>query len=99
MRATLRRLCSFYFTPLIPNDDGTKSSSEWDYNKCGKTKLKSGGWTNLLNHACSCVGTAFQSDYESLHNKDREGHISSFITCVNKTEKEMFQWIGVGCDA
>jgi hypothetical protein len=93
MRATLRQLGSFYFTPLIPNDDGTKSSSEWDCNKCGKTKLKSRGWTNLLNHARSCVGTSFQTDYERLHNKDREGRITSFIIRVNKTEKEMFRWI------
>ena len=93
MRATLRQLCSFYFTPLIPNNNDTKSSSEWDCNKCGKTKLKSGGWTNLLNHARSCVGTSFQTDYERLHNKDREGRISSFIICVNETEKEMFRWI------
>ena len=94
MRATSRQLCSFYFTPLIPTDDGTKSSSEWDCNKCGKTKLKSGGWTNLLNHgACRYVGTAFHTDYESLHNKDRKGRILSFIIRVNKTEKEMFRWI------
>jgi hypothetical protein len=47
----------------------------------------------LLNHACSCVGTSFQTDYERLHNNDREGRISSFIIRVNETEKEMFRWI------
>ena len=94
MKATSRQLCTFYFTPLIPNDDGSKKNTEWDCNKCGKTKLKSGGWTNLLNHARSCVGATFVTDFESLHsNVKKPSSITSFVIRINEAERDMFKWV------
>ena len=93
MKATSRQLCTFYFTPLIPNDDGTKKNTEWGCNKCGKAKLKSGGWTNLLNHARSCVGASFVTDFESLHCKGKPSSITSFVIRINEAERDMFKWV------
>lgn len=94
MKATSKQLCTFYFTPRIPNDDGSSKNSEWDCNKCGKTKMKSGGWTNLLNHARSCVGVSFQTDYEALHAKTtKPNSIASFVLRINDTERDMYKWV------
>jgi hypothetical protein len=94
MKATSKQLCTFYFTPRIANDDGSSKNSEWECNKCGKTKLKSGGWTNLLNHARSCVGVSFQTDYEALHAKTtKPNSISSFVLRINDTERDMYKWV------
>ena len=93
MKATSRQLCTFYFTPLVPNDDGS-NNSEWDCNKCGKTKLKIGGWTNLLNHTRSCVGSTFREDYESLQSKDdKPSSITSFVIRINDAERDMYKWV------
>ena len=87
-----RQLCAFYFTPVIIND--TAKTGHWTCNKCGKDKLKSGGWTNLLNHARSCVGPSFESDFERLHHlSGKNSAITSFVIRVNETEREMYKWI------
>jgi hypothetical protein len=54
MTSLLRDVCFFYYTP-VGDHKGTKRG-EWLCKKCGKTRLMSGGWTNLLNHLGSCVG-------------------------------------------
>ena len=92
--ATSKQLCTFYFTPRIPNDDGSSKNSEWECNKCSKTKLKSGGWTHLLNHARSCVGVLFQMDYEALHAKTtKPNSISSFALRIKDSERDMYMWV------
>jgi hypothetical protein len=54
----------------------------------------SGGWTNLLNHARSCVGPSFEIDFERLHHSSgKNGAITSFVIQVNETEREMYKWI------
>jgi hypothetical protein len=93
MKATLSQLCTFYFTPLIPTDDGTKKNTEWGRNNCSKAKLKSGGWTNLSNHARSCVGATFVTDFESLHCKGKPSSITSFVIRIDEAERDMFKWV------
>jgi hypothetical protein len=79
-----RQLCAIYFTPVIIND--TAKTGHWTCNKCG--------WTNLLNHARSCVGPSFESDFERLHHlSGKNSAITSFVIRVNETEREMYKWI------
>jgi hypothetical protein len=59
-----------------------------------KTKSKNGGWTNLISHLRSCVGT----DYERVfldHQKvaASSSTMSAFYVRVSNQEKEMHQWI------
>ena len=92
MMAPSKDVCAFYFSPIIPND--TAKTGKWTCNKCGKSKLKNGGWTNLLNHARSCVGSTFESDYESLHaDQLQRGCITAFVHRVNDAERDMYKWI------
>ena len=95
MKATSKQLGTFYFTPRIPNNDDSSKNREWECNKCGKTKVKSGGWTNLLNHARSCVGVSFQMlDYKALHAKTtKPNSLSSFVLRINDTERDMYKWV------
>ena len=39
----------------------------WIYKRCGKTK--NGGWTNLLNHLCSCIGKDFCRVFDNACNE------------------------------
>ena len=48
MTSLSRDVRLFYYVP-VGDHKGTKHG-EWLCKKCGKTRLKSGGWTNLLNH-------------------------------------------------
>jgi hypothetical protein len=84
-----KQLCSFYFTSVIPNDHA--KNGKWVCNKCGKTKLKSGGWTNLLNHVRSCVGDSFAVEFDSI--KPDKARITSFVLRVSDAEHDMFKWI------
>lgn len=90
MSALSRDVCLFYFTP-VGNSLKTKNG-EWLCNKCGKTKLKSGGWTNLLNHLGSCVGLNYKAEYQALV-PDKTRSITSFIIRVSEAEQDMFRWI------
>jgi hypothetical protein len=90
MSTLLRDVCLLYFTPV--GDSLTIRNGEWLCNKCGKTKLKSGGWTNLLNHLGSCVGSNYKAEFHALAT-DKTRSITSFILCVNDTEQDMFHWI------
>jgi hypothetical protein len=83
------KLCLFYFTPVIPNDKA--KNGEWVCNKCSKVKLKSGGWTNLLNHLASCVGLGYKEEYERL--LPERTRITSYVIRVNDVEKDMYKWI------
>lgn len=88
-QTTNSKLCSFYFTSVIPNDKA--KNGEWVCNKCNKVKLKSGGWTNLLNHLASCVGLSYKEEYERL--LPERSLITSFVLRVNDVERDMYKWI------
>jgi len=91
MSSLSRDVCLFYYTPLDGNPT-TKKVEQWLCNKCGKTRLKSGGWTNLLNHLGSCVGLNYKEEYQALvPGKGRS--ITSYILRVNDAEQDMFCWI------
>lgn len=66
----------------------------WECKKCHKTKAKSGGWTNLLSHIRSCIG----SDYEDQYNEHKKLTASStnaptFFIKVSEREKEVYKWV------
>ena len=84
-----KQLCSFYFTSVIPNDHA--KNGKWVCNKCGKTKLKSGGWTNLLNHVWSCGVDSFAVEFDSI--KPDKACITSFVLRVSNAEHDMFKRI------
>ena len=69
----------------------------WICKKCGKTKTKNGGWTNLLNHLRSCIGEDFRSVFDNAcnesNNNRNNGGIGGYVLRLSNTEKEMFQWI------
>ena len=65
MSSLSRDVCLFCYTPRDGNPT-TKKVEQWLCNKCGKTRLKSGGWTNLLNHLGSCVGLNYKEEYQAL---------------------------------
>jgi hypothetical protein len=47
-----------------------------------------------LNHARTCVGASFQTDYEALHAKTtKPNSISSFVLRINDAEKDMYKWV------
>ena len=56
-----------------------------------QVKLKSGGWTNLLNHLASCVGLGYKEEYERL--LPERTRITSYVIRVNDVEKDMYKWI------
>jgi hypothetical protein len=91
MSTLLQEACLFYLTPV--GDNLTTRNGEWLCNKCGKTKLMSGGWTNLLNHLLgSCVGSNYIAEFQALVT-DKTRSIASFILRVNDAEQDMFHWI------
>ena len=79
-----KELCQYFFLP----PDG----NEWQCKKCDKVKLKNGGWTNLLNHLRSCVGTDFKKEYRRVQ-KSTGGVINGYFLKMSNAEKEMFDWI------
>jgi len=83
-------LCTFFYDSVIHND--TSKNGEWVCKKCGKKKLKSGGWTNLLNHLRSCVGPLFEEQFDSSqqHHKSR---ITSYVLRVSEAEHDVYKWI------
>jgi hypothetical protein len=91
MSSLSRDVCLFYYTPLDQNPT-TKNGEQWLCKKCGKTRLKSGGWTNLLNHLGSCVGLNYKAEYQALV-PDKSRSITSYILRVNDAEQDMFCWI------
>ncbi len=81
-----KSICEFFFTEL--------RRCKWQCKKCLKTKSKNGGWTNLISHLRSCVGT----DYERVFLDHRKAAaststMSAFFVRVSDREKEMHQWI------
>jgi BED zinc finger len=82
-----KSICHFFFTEV--------RSCKWQCKKCLKTKSKNGGWTNLISHLRTCVGT----DYEKVfldHQKASAASnstMSAFFVRVSDREKEMHQWI------
>ena len=91
MSSISRDVCLFYYTPADQGPTSPKNG-QWLCNKCGKAKLKSGGWTNLLNHLGSCVGLNYKAEYQALvPNTNRS--IASYVLRVNDMEQDMFHWI------
>jgi hypothetical protein len=90
MTSLLRDVCLFYYTPV--GDHKGMKHGEWLCKKCGKTRLKSGGWTNLLNHLGSCVGLNYKAEYQALV-PDKTRSITSYVLRVNDVEQDMFCWI------
>ena len=76
---------------MIPNDTG--KNGEWVCNKCGNVKLKSGGWTNLLNHLSSCVGLTYKADFERQDVSDKTARITSYVVRASDAEQDMYKWI------
>ena len=62
----------------------------WKCKKCGKSKSKNGGWTNLLNHLQTCVGDDFCTVY---NNARQENALNGFVRRISNTEREMFEWM------
>jgi BED zinc finger len=79
-----KELCQYFFLPPEGN--------VWQCKKCNKVKLKNGGWTNLLNHLKSCVGTDFRMEYRRVQ-KSTGGVINGYFLKMSNAEKEMFDWI------
>ena len=90
MASRSRALCLHYFTSVIPND--ISKNGEWICNKCKNTKRKSGGWTNLLNHARSCVGASYTEHFDALR-KDDPNSMTPYVHRVGEAETEAFSWI------
>ena len=87
-----RSLCTFYFTSVVPND--VSKNGEWICKKCGKTKFKSGGWTNLLNHLRSCIGwwsLQCWRHYDRIHPD--KAQITSLVLQVSDVEHDMYKWM------
>ncbi len=46
-----------------------------------------------MNHAQSCVGATFVTDFESLHCKGKPTSITSFVIRINEAKRDMFEWV------
>jgi hypothetical protein len=64
--------------------------------KCLKTMSKNGGWSNLVSHLQTCVGTDFDIMFLD-HRKAAASTstMSAFFVYVSNQEKEMHQWIEI----
>ena len=85
-RPSSKSICEFYFTEL--------QKQLWQCKKCLKNKNKNGGWTNLLSHLQTCVG----SDYETVFVDQKKAAASSssfggYFIRISEQEKQMYQWI------
>lgn len=85
-RPRSKSVCHYFYKEIAKN--------VWQCNNCMKNKSKNGGWTNLLVHLRSCVG----SDYEKAfleHQKVISSNkpSSAFFIRVSNREKEIFSWI------
>lgn len=98
---TIRTSKNYYFQEIVLYHitvhnrlTTTTENGEWLCNKYGKTVLKSGGWTNLLNCIGSwCVGLNDKSEYQVLV-PDKTRSVTSFFTlCVSVAEQDMFRWM------
>jgi hypothetical protein len=86
MAPSSKCLCEFYFTQL--------SKQEWQCKKCLNRKTKNGGWTNLLSHVRTCVGTDYINEYKEQKNRIQHGTtLSGFFIRVSETEKDVYRWI------
>ena len=92
MTSFSKDVCLFYYTPVLGDHIGTKHG-EWLCKMCGKTRLKSGGWTNLLNHLGSCVGLNYKAEYQALVPDKTCSSIMSYVLRVNDVEQDMFRWL------
>jgi hypothetical protein len=80
--AVSKQICRYFFNEISPQ--------AWRCKKCGKSKSKNGGWTNLLNHLRTCIGDEYRTVYG---NAQQENGLNEFVLRISNTEKEMFEWI------
>jgi hypothetical protein len=82
-------LCQFFFHEVSPMN--------WTCKKCGKSKTKNGGWTNLITHLRSCIGEDFGCIFDNARKEsntnNKNGGIGTYVLRLSTTEKEMHQWI------
>jgi hypothetical protein len=81
-----KSICEYFYAEVRKH--------EWQCKKCLKLKSKNGGWTNLLSHIRTCVG----SDYENVYLEHKKAAstkstMSGYFVRVSELEKEMFSWI------
>jgi hypothetical protein len=97
-----KQLCNYYYS-------ASNNGTEWRCRKCEQLKSKNGGWTNLLSHLKSCVGTNYDVQYAEHAEATRmqqkhsslvggggdasAGTMSSFVLRISDAEKEMAEWI------
>lgn len=85
-RPTSKSVCEYFFKQL--------EKHAWQCKKCMKTKSKNGGWTNLLSHLRSCVGSEYEKAYlehQKLISSSKAA--SGFFIRISDREKEMYNWI------
>ena len=85
-KSSSKSICEYFYAQVKKN--------EWQCKKCLKLKSKNGGWTNLLSHIRTCVG----SDYESVYLEHKKvaskmGAISGYFVRLSEFEKEIYSWI------
>ena len=81
-----KSICEYFYTSV--------SRSEWQCKKCLKLKAKNGGWTNLLSHIRTCVGTDYEKVFIEHKKQSSSSSVASgFFVRVSEQEKEMHLWI------
>ena len=81
-----KSICEYFYAQLRKH--------EWQCKKCLKLKSKNGGWTNLLSHIRTCVGSDYETVYlEHKKNASMTGAMSGYVVRVSDSEKEIYSWI------
>jgi hypothetical protein len=80
-----KSICMFFYNEV--------TKTEWQCKKCLRTKSKNGGWTNLLSHVRSCVGSDYEKVFQDARDHAGKSPMNAFFVRVSDQEKEMNRWI------
>jgi hypothetical protein len=76
-----KSICMFFYNEV--------TKTEWQCKKCLRRKSQNGGWTNLLRHVRSCVGTDYEKLFQDARDHAGKSPMNAFIVRVSEQEKEM----------
>ena len=76
-----KSVCMFFYNEV--------TKTEWQCKKCLRTKSKNGGWTNLLSHVRSCVGSDYEKVFQDTRDYAGKSPMNAFFVRVSDQEKEM----------
>jgi hypothetical protein len=77
-----KSICMFFYNEV--------TKAEWQCKKCIRTKSKNGGWTNLLSHVRSCIGTDYKKVFQDARDHAAKSPMNGFFVRLSVIKKKSY---------